>query len=68
MTSIEPSRTTAYSPDIGWRVVWQRLALGFQYKKIARRLQIGLGTSHRIFKKFERSADVVPLKRSRKPE
>ena len=66
MTSLEPARTTGYSPDIGWRVVlvWQRLSLGYRYKDIAMRLQIGVGTAHRIFKKFELSGDVAPLKRS----
>ena len=68
MTSIEPCRTTGYSPDLGWRVVWQRLALNYQYKDIAKRLQIGVGTAHRIFKKFEHTGDVAPLKRSSKPE
>ena len=64
MTSLKPARTTGYSPDIGWRVVWQRLSLNYNYKDIAVRLQIGVGTAHRIFKKFELTGDVAPLKRS----
>ena len=64
MTSLEPARTTGYSPDIGWRVVWQRLSLNYRYKDITMRLQIGVGTAHRIFKKFELTGDVTPLKRS----
>ena len=64
MTSLEPARTTAYSPDIGWRVVWQRLGLNYRYKDIAMRLQIGVGTAHRIVKKFELTGDVALLKRS----
>ena len=31
MTSIEPARITGYSPDIGWRVVWEHLSLNYRY-------------------------------------
>ena len=55
------ARTTGYSPDIGWRVVWQRLSLNYRYKDIAMRLQIGVGTAHRIFKKFELTGDTELL-------
>ena len=68
MTSIEPLRTTGYSPDIGWRVAWQRLSQESHYKDIPKRLQIAVGTAHRIFKRFERSGDVAPLKRSLRPD
>ena len=36
---------------------WQRLSLGYRYKDIAARLQIGVGSAHRIFKKFELTGD-----------
>ena len=48
-TSAEPARTAAYSSDIGWRVVWQRAGMGLSFRDIATRLQIGLGTAHRIY-------------------
>lgn len=67
MTSAEPLRTSSYSPDIGWRVVWQRLSQEHSYKDIARRLQIGVGTAHRIFKRFETTGDVAPLRRCGTP-
>ena len=57
-TSAEPARTTAYSPDIGWRVVWQRLGMDLTFKQIAERLQIAVGTAHRIFKRFKDTGDV----------
>ena len=57
-TSAEPARTTAYSPDIGWRVVWQRLGMDLTFKQIAERLQIAVGTAHRIFKRFMDTGDV----------
>ena len=57
-TSAEPAGTTAYSPDIGWRVVWQRLGMDLTFKQIAERLQITVGTAHRIFKQFKNTGDV----------
>ena len=52
MTSLEPGR-----------VVWQHLGLNYRYKDIATCLQIGVGTAHRIVKKFELTGDVALLKR-----
>ena len=60
MTSAEPARTTAYSPDIGWRVVWQRMGMELSFKAIAIRLQIGVSTAFRLYKKYESTGDVVP--------
>ena len=60
--SAEPGRKTPYSVDIGWRVVWQRLAMEMQFRDIARRLQIASSTAHRIFKRFEEGGDVSPAK------
>ena len=62
-TSAEPARTTAYSPDIGWRVVWQRLGMDLTFKQIAQRLQIAVGTAHRIFKRFMDTGDVSAIAR-----
>ena len=62
MTSAEPFRTRAYSPDIGWRVVWQRLAMETSFEGIASRLQIAPSTAHRIFGRFKETGDVMPLK------
>jgi len=47
-TSAEPARTAAYSPDIGWRIVWQRAGMGLSFRDIATRLQIGLGTAQEV--------------------
>ena len=60
-TSAEPSRTTAYSPDIGWRIVWQKLGMDLTFRQIAERLQIAVGTAHRIFKRFLDTGDVSPI-------
>ena len=61
-SSAEPARTAAYSPDIGWRVVWQRAGMGLSFRDIAIRLQIGLGTAHRLYTKFEETGEVAPIK------
>ncbi len=37
MTSAEPGRKSAYSPDIGWRVIWQRLAMESSFEDIGGR-------------------------------
>lgn len=65
---MEPGRTAPYSPDIGWRVIWQRIGMGMSFRSIAQRLQIGVGTAHRLFKRFEERGDVDPLKRSKRPD
>jgi transposase len=57
MTSAEPARTTAYSPDIGWRVV---IGMGLTFKDIATRLQIGVGTAHRLYARYVDTGDVAP--------
>ena len=68
MTSAEPARTRPYSPDIGWRVVWQRLGMGLTFQKIANRLQIGVGTAHRIYARFADTGEVAPSQRGARPE
>ena len=60
--SAEPYRKAPYSPDLGWRVVWQRLGMDKSYREIAKCLQISNGTAHRIFKKFETTGEVSSVK------
>ena len=67
-TSAEPARTAAYSSDIGWRVVWQRAGMGLSFRDIATRLQIGLSTAHRMYKKFEETGEVAPIKPGPRPD
>ena len=62
LRSAEPTRRAAYSQDLRWRVVWQRLALDLRYLLIARNLNISVGTAHNIFKLFEATGDVEPKK------
>ena len=64
MTSIEPARTSAYSADIAIRVVWQRLGIGMTFRDIAKRLQIGLGSAHRLYRRFTETGDFKKAERS----
>ena len=56
--STEPGRKTAYSVDIRWRVVWQRLAKELSFREIARNLNISLGTAHNIWERFVQTGEV----------
>lgn len=64
MTSAERARTTAYSPDIRWRMVWLRISLEMSIKSIAKRLQVGVATVYRILSRFESTGDVRPTTRT----
>lgn len=60
--SAEPGRTKAYSSDLRWRVIWQKIAMELSYREIAERLCISVGTAYNIFQLFQRtgSVDVKP--------
>ena len=58
MSSAEPAKTVVYSLDIGWSVVWLRMSCDMSYRSIAKRLQIGIGTAHKIISRFVDTGDV----------
>lgn len=58
MTSCETSRSSAYSDDLRWRIVWQRLALRLPIKQVAINLCIDQSTVRRIRDKFELTGQV----------
>ena len=58
MTSAEPGKKAPYSSDIRWRIVWQRMAIDLPYWKIARNLNISVGTAYNVLKAFESSGEV----------
>ena len=64
MSSAEPNRRSAYSKDIAIRVVWMRLGMDLSFRAIAKRLQIGLGTAHRLYRRFVQTGE---LSITRKP-
>lgn len=63
--SCEPGRKVAYSVDIRWRVIWQRLGMGLTF---AHRLNIAVGTVFNIYTLFVRTGDVNHKKARKKPE
>lgn len=62
--SAELGRIAPYSPDIRWRVVWQRLSMGYTFEKIGICLQVAPSTAHRIFTRFQNTGEVAPLQPS----
>ena len=59
--SAEPGRKTAYSNDLRWRIVYQRIAMNLPLVKIAQNLNVAVSTVHRIYRLFEESGTVDPL-------
>jgi len=57
-TSCEPLKCSAYSDDLRWRMVWQRLALGYTYKQIGANLGVDSSTVQRTTCLFERTGNV----------
>lgn len=68
MTSAEPKRTSAYSQDIVLRVVWMRLGMDLTFRSIADRLQIGLGSAHRLYQRYVRTGNFAARKRPDRPQ
>ena len=58
--SAEPGRKKAYSGDICWRVVYQRIGMHLTFEAIARNLNIATSTTHRIYSLFDRTGSVNP--------
>ena len=58
--SAEPGRKRAYSKDLCWRVVWQRIGMQLSFRKIARNLNISCSTAQLTFKRFELTRAVSP--------
>ena len=59
MASMEPHRTRAYSEDLKWRMVYQRLMLGLTYQQIAKNLCVDLSTVWRAVEKFNAEGTVA---------
>lgn len=66
--SAEPQRTKAYSLDLRWRIIWQKLGMGLSYRTIASHLNISVGTAHNIFRLFEQTGSVDAKKPRKRPE
>ena len=59
MTSIEPERTSAYSEDLRWRMVWQKEALGHTYEGVAKNLGVDKATVWRTVSLFQETGNVT---------
>ena len=57
MASINPGRTSPYSDDLRWRMVWQRVALGISIRAVANNLHVDLSTVRRIVNNFYVTGD-----------
>ena len=58
--SAEPQRKAPYSPDLRWRIVWQRLAHELSFREIARNLNVAVSTVYRTWDLFEQTGNVDP--------
>ena len=58
--SAEPGRKSAYSADLRWRIVWQRIAMELSFRQIALNLNISCSTAQTTFKLFEQTGEVSP--------
>ena len=62
--SCEPGRKKAYSPDLRWRVVYQRIGMNLTFKRIGQNLGIATSTAHRVYALFEQTGTVDPRSHS----
>lgn len=61
---MEPHRSSAYSDDLRWRMVYQKEVLGLTCHKVARNLGVDLSTVSRIVSRFDLTGDVSPSVRT----
>ena len=61
-TSCESKRSSAYSEDLRWRIVYQREGLGLSYERIAANLSIDPSTVRRTIKLFNDTGSVSKKK------
>ena len=66
--SAEPGRKQAYSVNIRWRIVYQRIGVELHFHEIASGLNIVTSTAHRIYQQFEHTENVEPMRRKARPE
>ena len=56
--SCEPGRKSAYSSDLRYRMVWQRIAMELSVRKVAHNLSVSVGTVYNTCKLFEHTGSV----------
>ena len=58
MTSFEPRRSSAYSEDLRWRMVWQCEGLGYSQAQAGRNLGVDRSTVTRTLQLFHATGSV----------
>lgn len=59
MTSCQPDRTSAYSDDLRWRMIWQREGLELTFQQIATNLCVDKSTVCRTVQRFRTVGSVM---------
>ena len=59
--SAEPGRKKAYSKDLHWRIVYQRIGMNVTYERIGKNLNISMSTVYRTYKIFLTTGNVDPV-------
>ena len=58
VTSIEPSRSSAYANDLRWQIVWQCEALAHKPSQVAENLHVDEATVRRVLRTFRATGTV----------
>ncbi len=68
MVNTEPMRTSPYSNDLRWRIVYQREGLMIPYNQVAQKFCVGVSAVCRVVRKFQSTGQVdkVDLERTQK--
>ena len=56
--SYEPARLSAYSDDLRWRMVYQRMALGLTFDQISKNLGVDKSTAQRTVTLFKTTGSI----------
>lgn len=59
MASCESKRSSAYSEDLQWRIIYQREGMGLSFDKIATNLNIDQSTARRVANLFSATGSVT---------
>ena len=57
--SCEPTRSSAYSEDLRWRIVYQKEGMGLSYTEVAKNLSVDLSIVKRVVKLFNNTGNVT---------
>lgn len=61
MSSLENTRTKAYSSDLRWRMVYLRCVLGYSYREVGEKMCVDPSTVYRTAKLFEETGTVSSI-------